>query len=96
MGCFYSHCKKCAKHITWFLEVPKDYTCTFCGTYNSPEEIEDSFFGKSYLDDAGRQNLFKEYVLEAIDQGKTRDEVLYTFGRDFIKFYDDVVAEKDL
>jgi hypothetical protein len=44
MGRFTSLCKECDHEISWFLNEPQNYHCPKCGTYNSPKEINESWW----------------------------------------------------
>ena len=73
MGLFTSECKECFEPIHWFLDVPQDYKCPKCNTYNPPEHIE-----KSWQEDySKRQEIMKYYGGEL-----TKEQVMGLFKND--------------
>ena len=43
MGLFTSFCKECKAHINWFLKTT-DRVCEKCGTLNTEEEVNKSWW----------------------------------------------------
>ena len=50
MGLFTGYCKKCKRHISWFIHDGGGITCEHCSEFNTDSDLWDSEFWSRHED----------------------------------------------